>query len=556
MTTNPRPQVWLTGLVLLLGSLRVVAQSAPAEPIVLRLNGTQALTEIVLPQMAATVPQLHQSIDYKLLSEYEMKMPVAGLGVFVKAWLSDIRFDLPVDSNDVTARFRDALAPRGRLLLDFDFDGARLSFKVHVRTWANSAELAALATVTQQRMMSLDEVFTVSISRLHGSIDLNVARSGNAVRVDAVNAHSVAIGSIAISDSAWLTEIADFVLGFDRLFNVVDASSLNSAMTKAANKVLATQIDFGSLLRQQANAALGALANQQFPQQTLALPQLGLLLYNVALTDLSTTTGAAGTRGSAYTAWNVAVDARPDGAVPELSYQQWLRRGESAGQVAAQGHAQLFIPWTFLDQVAFELVQAGALRAVSVPDPDGTGPLRAFVVHVIPTAVPRVQPDPADTGRVVIAFAARMEDMVVGSVTPSAPLNGVPMPAGPVTGATLDISAVAATAAVKLCARIGVNSSNGVWLAVERVALDRLAGEIRLANYSTSLAPYRPQLENAINARLAPPGLGRVPLAPRIMPLTPTLALRLGSPTPGARYLQLPLSVVPRLPVQSPLLRN
>lgn len=555
MTRNCCIPACLATVVLLFGAVRAGAQTAPADPLVVRLNGTQVLTEVMLPLTAASVPQLHQSFARIDVRKYEMMAPAINIGVAVESWLSDVRFDLPVDSNDVIARFRSATAPLGRLLLDYDFDGAKLSFKIHVRTRATS-DLSKLAlSITQQRMLSLEEVFTVSVSRLSGSIDLRLERSGNAVRIDTVNAATARIGSVQVSDSAWLTEIADFVLGFDKLFNVVDSSNLNDALTQLTNNVLAGQVNLKSVLRKHASTALDQLANQQFPQQTLALPQLGLLLYQASLAEFATTSGAAGSRGTALMAWNVVVEGRPDNAAPDLKYTRYPRRGEYPAQVAEQGHAQLLVPWTFLDHVAFEVVQAGALRSIAVPDPDGTGPLRAFVMHVVPTAVPRVQPDPADRSRVVISFAARMDDAVIGSVTPSAPSGGYPTLDRPQLDADIDISAVAANAGVQLYARLGANSGS-VWMSVERVSLNNLSGQVRFGAASASLAPYRPLLENAINARLAPPGLGRIPLTPRVMPLMPSLGLRLGTPVPGLQYLQLPLSVVRTLQPQDLLRVN
>lgn len=165
-------------------------------------------------------------------------------------------------------------------------------------------------------------------------------------------------------------------------------------------------------------------------------------------------------------------------------------------QVPAQGHAQLFVPWTFLDRVAFELVRARALRSIPVSDPDGSGPLRAFTIHVVPTAVPRVQPAASSPDSVMISFAARM----------------------------------------------GAGPGAGVWMAVQNVTLTGLTGQIRFAATNQSLAPYQGLLQNAINAALQQRGMNRIPLAPRTMQLVAPLSLPLGPPTAGPRYLRLPLT--------------
>jgi hypothetical protein len=551
VTHRPRFITSLAGLALLLAAARVAAQSAPADPLLMRLNGTQALTGTLLPVAAASVPQLHQSISRISVSEYPMKVPVIDVGIIVDSWVTDVRFDLPVDSNDVTADFLDAPAPRGRLLLSFDFDGARLSFKYHVRTRATSNVSNLVSTFTQQRMLSLDEVFTVSVSRLRGGIDVGVVRSGNAVAVSGVNGHHFQVGSVQVSDSGWLAEIANFVLGFDRLFNVVGASDANGATTRLANHILATHVNLRDVIAAHANVALGMLATQQFPQQALALPQGGLLLYNASLAGIATASGPANSLGTAVTSWNVAVDARPDGAVAGLAYSRAARPAENILQVPEQGHAQLFMPWTFLDHVAYELVQAGSLRAVPVPDPDGTGPLRAFTMHVVPTAVPRVQPVASSPDSVVISFAARMDDAVIGTVATSGTIGGQPTAVRPGPTTAVDISTVSATAGMQIQARLGAGPGASVWMSVQNVTLDGLSGQIRFGAATQSLAQYRTLLQNAINTALQQRGMNRIPLAPRAMQLAAPLSLLMGPPTAGPQYLRLPLSIItaPRMQV-------
>lgn len=539
------------GLMLLLAAARAGAQSAPADPLLVRLNGTQVLTGTLLPLAAPSVPQLHQSLGSLPVASYPMTVPVIDVGLAVESWISDLRFDLPVEPDDLTADFLDAQAPRGRLLLNFDFNGATLSFKFHVRTRATSNVSNLVSTFTQQRMLGLDEVFTVKVSRLRGGIDLRLARSSNAVVIDAVHGHHVQVGTVSVGDSGWLTEIASFVLGFDKLFNVVGASDVDSATTKLANHLLATRVDLRETIRAHANVGLSALATQQFPQQGLALPTGGLLLYNAALADIATASGPANSLGTAITTWNVPIDARPDGAVPALAYSRAARPVENVAQVPEQGHAQLFLPWTFLDLVAFELVQAGVLRAVPVPDPDGGGPLQAFTMHVVPTSVPRVQPDAANPDIVVISFAARMENAVLGTFATSGTIGGLPAPVRPGPSQPIEISTVDANAGVHLYARFGAGPGSGVWMSVQSVALTDLSGQIRYGTASANLAPQRLLLQNAINAMLQQRGMGRIPLAPRVMQLPSPFVLALGAPAPGPQYLRLPLTVI-RVPPPRP----
>ena len=527
----------------LLASAPAPAQSPGPDALLLRLNGTRALTQVVLPIAAEQSGQLNKDINHIDAGHYQLTM--SGFGVVVDSWASDVELRVPIDSNDVTALFKAASQNRGRVEVTFDFDAATLKFKFHVQTHAKDPATTALSTVVQQRA-SLNETFAIAVSQLKGSIDLTLRQAGSGIEVEQVNSFSVQIGDVDITDSAWLTEIAGFLLGFDTLFHVTGASNVKSAATKLTNHILAADFNLQERVRNVVNIAMKAISTQQFGQQAIALPQGGLMLFNASLAGLDSEPGAA------ISAWNLATDAKPDNKVPGLTYSILTRPAEDPWLAPMQGDLQVFLPYTFLDQVIYELVEAGILRSIPVPDVDGSGPLRSFDMDLVPTSMPRVNLDDTNPAQVLISFGARMEDAVVGTVAPVT-AGGLPTPApsGPSSALPTDISTVSATADVRVHAQISGNSDSGIFLIVQQVDLPNLSGQLKFAMNFSSIAPFRIPLQNAINTAIKKRGGVQLMLMSRAISLMDPLKVAVSTPVPGTKYVRVPLTIVgpPRLQI-------
>lgn len=523
------------------------AQGAPAtDPLRVRFNGTQKLTQVLLPMAAQASGQTHQEIDeVPILTERHhtvyLSLPGAGLvgyGVVVNTWLSDIELDVPVAADSVTAKFMPPPANmNGRLLTWFDFDDARVRFSLNVRLRPQASGVPKEVL----GRLSFDRSFAIDIRRFSGSVDFRLDRKGTGLTIAAGSQYMLQLGSVAIDNPGLLQQTADFVLGFDRLFNVVGAGDSNEAITRIANNLLMQRFDIDGDLRSQMNVALAALTTQGFAQQELPLPGGALMLFDAQFAGLSTGDDFA------VTSWALQLDARPDDKVPGLVYTRQVRTFESLGAVPPQGDVQVFVPYTTVELGVYEAIQAGIVRSIPVPDPDGTGPLRAFVMHLVPTSVPRVGSDPAAPGEMLVECSARMEDATVGTVAAPISGGGGPVPVKPGPSAPIDINALDGSANLRLHLRFGANAASGIFANLYRVELLQLSGQLRYATASASISTFRPQIENAINVALAARGGQRLPILPRTLSLAENLTVSLAAPTPGQGYMRLPLTIVPRL---------
>lgn len=554
-TINLR-EATLAGTIALLSALLVVAPafaqsgSNAADPLWIRFNGTQALTRTVLPLIAKKSGQTSQKFATVPLvtnarAVVNLDLPglgLAGYGVRVDTWLSDVELDNPVNSDDVTAKF---LPPppgaSGRMLTTFDFSEARVRFKLHVQTQPQATGVPQI--ILDQ--LNMHRIFTIGINRFHGTVELMLGRQGNGLGIKSGSQFFLQLGSLEIEQPGLLQKTADFVLGFDRLFNIVGASNTNQAVTKIANALLTQNFDIDGDLRAMMNSALASVTTQAFPQQELPLPSVGLILFSPQYAGFSTADGRA------LSGWSVPLDVKPDGKVPGLVYTKLARAAESIGPAPpAQGDVQVFIPYTMIDLVFYEVIQAGLMRDIPVPDPDGLGPLHSFGMHLVPTSVPRANQDPANPSHLLLECSVRMDDATVGTVSAPVNVGDYPSPvSAPKPSAPMDINTVNGTANARLHLSFGVNAKSGIYVSLLKVDLLELTGQLRFANTTSSIAPYRTQIENAINARLNASGANRLPLIPLTMDLMDELTVVIGTPAPGPQYMRVPLSIVKKLPL-------
>lgn len=521
------------------------AQSATApDPVWIRLNGTQKLTQMLLPHMARRHDQFRQSIPEVPLVESALhnvglNLPVAGLvyyGVVVDTWLSDVVVDAPIDSNDITAKFvSPAQAADGRLMIWFDLTEASVRFKINVkvRPVASGIPKEALNALTFHR------IFQIEVNRLSGSADFRLNRQGNSLAIVEGTQYLLQVGGISIENPGLLQQTADFILGFDRLFKVIGATSTNDAVTKIANSLMLQPVDLDGDTRFLMNEALKAVATQDFGQQELALPNVGLMLFDAQFAGLATGDNYA------LTGWNLKFDAKPDGKAPGISYEKLARAMENVSLVPApaQVDAQVFMPYTTIEHAAFEIIQAGWMLSIPIADPDGSGPLRSFSMNLIPTSVPRVRPDPDAPQNLLLECSVRMEDATIG--TYNAPITGgdgpVRVPTGP--SQPIDLKTMNATASARLHLGFGGTPAGGIFARLMKVDLLSLTGQIRYGTASASVAPLRAQIETQVNNQLRARSGAQIPLIPKAMALPEELSLTVGAPTPGQGYMRLPLTI-------------
>lgn len=521
-----------------------MAQTASTAPdtVWFRLNGTQKLTQSLLPHMARRHDQIRQTIAKVPLVESALhnvglNLPGVGLvyyGVVVDTWLSDIVVDAPIDGNDVTAKF---LAPAqgddGRLMAWFDLGDSTVRFRIHVQTRpvASGIPKAALDA------LSFHRIFQIEIRRLSGSVNFRLNRQGNSLAIAEGTQYMLQLGNISIENPGLLQQTADFVLGFDRLFKITGATSTDEAVTKITNALMLKSVDIDGDTRSLMNEALKAVATQGFAQQELPLPNGGLMLFEPQFAGLSTADNYA------LTGWNLKLDAKPDGKAPGITYTKQPRAMENVSLVLPQGDAQVFMPYTTMELAAFEMIQTGWMLSLPIPDPDGGGPLKSFSMNLIPTSVPRVRPNPDAPQNLLLEFSVRMEDATIG--TYSAPVTGgdgpVRVPTGP--SQPIDINTMNATASARLHLGFGSTSVGGIFARLTRVELLNLTGQIRYGTASASIAPLRAQIETQVNIQLQARGGARIPLMPKAMALPEELTLTVGTPVPGQGYMRLPLTI-------------
>jgi len=544
MKTRFQPLALIASSTCALVSQAGLAQTASNAPdtVWFRLNGTQKLTQSLLPHMARRHDQIRQTIAKVPLVESGLhsillNIPLVGLvnyGVVVDTWLSEVDLDAPIDGNDFTAKFLSpASGGDGRLMTWFDLADARLSFKIHVkvRPVASGIPKEALAALNFHR------IFPIEVNRFTGGVDFRLNRQGNSLAIAEGSQYMLQVDNVKIENESLLRETADFVLGFDRLFKITGATSTDEAVTKITNALMLKSVDIDGDTRSLMNEALKTVATQGFAQQELPLPNTGLMLFEPQFAGLSTADNYA------LTGWNLKFDAKPDGKAPGITYTKQPRAMENVSLVPPQGDAQVFMPYTTMELAAFEMIQAGWMLSLPIPDPDGGGPLKSFSMNLIPTSVPRVRPNPDAPQNLLLEFSVRMEDATVG--TYSAPVTGgdgpVRVPTGP--SQPIDINTMNATASARLHLGFGSTSVGGIFARLTRVELLNLTGQIRYGTASASVAPLRAQIETQVNIQLQARGGARIPLVPKAMALPEELTLTVGTPVPGQGYMRLPLTI-------------
>lgn len=514
-----------TALTPQLSSLTVVA---PPDPTLVRVNGTRALTERVFPTMVNRSGQLNR--DISILSPWSAYRDVPGARITLSSWVSDVRLRVPVEADDLVAGLMPATAGQARINTSYHFDKARLSFKFNVRSTTDPNALQALSTAMRQ-MAAIEDSFAIELFGVSGRFDFTAGMALGRVRIERIEQFTLQIDGVTVQDTGWLTEIANFFLGFDRVFNVSGATNVNQAATLLANRLLQEALKFSSLLQDNLSHALWMVGTPQFAMHAVPIPGGATLGLGGTMRSLSSAASAL------RLDWDVAANAQPDGAVPTLAYSKLVRLVEDLTRIPAEGDLQVFVPYSLADQAIFELVQAGLLRAIAVPPASQGGVGQGFAMNLVPTGMPRTYRDSGNPNLLVVRMGVRMENATLSTVN----IYGSTLPGG--IPSNLSVSTVNATADLAIVGQVLVRADTTVDLRILGVSVGNLAGELRVATTTTNLASQQPAIQSAIDAalrRAAP----TVPLVSRAMSLPAPFSVNAGPATLGSMYARVPVVIV------------
>lgn len=515
----------------------------PPGNLVVRLNGMSAITGKVFPAIAQASHAFSRSVPQKTLysGTAELRIANATVGYNVKTKLTELTLTVPVAADDWKASFAAADPQQARVQSTYDFNQASLNanFRIHTSPTGNvPANLPDPLNLL--RFTRLDEKFSIKLSGFKGNLDVRLKKNGNSVSVDAVEQFSLSVSNVNVGDSGPLEEIANAVLGLNTLFRIGGGKvhDADTAATRLLNDLLRQDLGIEADIKKYANQALTSFDTQQFLNQEFNVASGVVIFVSPNLERLQSGPNWL------VNEWAPGIDAKPDGRVPGLIPRAGatLTTLQPIGSEAAAGAAQVFVPYTLVEHVLYELIQAGLLRDIVVPSASNGGVGNGFAMHVVPTESPRLQRDPNDPQQMALDCAVRMDDTTVASVPFQPPSGPVPANTGPTLPATVDVVAVGATAAMRVFVKPRTSPTAGVYLEVTAVNLTNLSGELRVAMVKTNLAPYAPQLQNAITAALRSraPQIG---ILPRAISVFPPLHVVSGTPTLGPVYIVLPLSV-------------
>jgi hypothetical protein len=507
-----------------LPSLTVIA---PPDATLVRINGSRAMTERVFPALVNRSRLFDR--DLAIIDGWNVSRDVPGARITLSAWVSDLRLRVPVDADDLVANIVAAPAGEARFNTAYHFDKARLSFKFNVRSTTDLEALRALSTV-MQRMATIEDSFAIEMFGVRGSFDFATGVGVGRIRIQRIDRLTVQLDGVIVEDTGWLTEIANFFLGFDRVFNVTGAANVNQAASLLANRLLQETFRFRSLLQDNVNYALWTLGTPQFGMHAIPLPRGATLGISGTLRSLSSATDVL------RLDWDTTASAQPDGAVPTLAYSKLVRVADDLAQIPAAGDLQLFAPYSLVDQALFELVQAGLLQGIGVPPATQGGIGQGFLMTLVPTSMPRTYRDSASPGRLVVRVPVRMENAAISS----SGYYGPEVPEGLPTSLSVSITNAAASLAVY--GQPLVRTSGLVDLRVLGVTVSNVTGEVRVGTTVTSLAPHQGAIQSAIDAavrRFAP----TIPLVTRAISLPEGFSVSAGAATLGSAYAWIPVTV-------------
>lgn len=498
-----------------------------AEDVVVRINGTGAITKTVIPVAAAQSGLLTKDVARIDVADYSVTLQ--GFGGRVKTWASDIKLRFPIESNDLTAAFKAAANNKARVDSTYNFDKGNLKLKFHVRSTPKSP-LGSLVPAFVKQYLQVKDTFNIELDGVSGQLNFTARKTGTGAEIETVNSFTVQLTKVSVSDTAGLTKIANALLGLNRLFNVTGANSVNQAATKLVNKILKSDLGLETRVKGVANEAMKKVTSAQFAMQPIAVAPASKIVFSTSFQSMRSRSN------DAKSEWRIGMAASPGNQVPGLPFETPVRPAETIDQVPAAGDLQVFVPYSLIDKGMYEALQAGILKTIDVPSAANGGVGAGFKMHLTPTETPRSRRDPSNPSQILLEFAAKMEDTTVATINPIPP-GGLPRPG------SINVRTVNGSAKVTVVCRLGSNALSGVFVDILSVTLDNLSGQLRAGVAVTNLANFRPALQtvitNALQARMP-----RLTLMARTVTISAPLQAQAGIPSAGNRYIRLPISIV------------
>jgi len=496
------------------------------EPLLVRVNGTKALTEKVFPVMAEKSGQLSKDINKIEVAQYDAT--VMGFGGSMHTWVEDLKLRVPIEADDLKATFQNASGNKAKIDSTYNFNKASLTLKFKVHSQGKSP-FQPITPDFVKKMMQLNDTFNIELKGVSGELDLTGKRSGNGIVIDSVDKFSIQLSSVSITDTGVVTEIANAFLGLDKLFNVVGASNVNDAAKKLVNKLLSQNLGIEGRIKAAANEAIKAIDTQSFTHQNLAISP------NTRMNVEATFKSLDSMVNNVKSEFSLAMTASPNGKVPGLSFSTPQRDAEDITLPNSTGDLQAFIPYTLIDKAMFEVIQAGLFQKFDVPAQGGI--TQAFTMKLTPTQVPHANRDPNSTRNVALTFAAKMEDTTVGNIKIGGAVAGTPI------GKNVALTTVNATANVTILLQVKADDNSGIYLDIQDVKLDSLSGQLMVGKVATDLANHKALLQNVLASTMKS-GMPKLVLMSRTMNLVAPLRVQVGTPSLGTQYVRVPLTIL------------
>lgn len=547
---------------------------APIDPTIVRINGTKALTEKLLPAVATQ--QKFGNTSTNMLSVANGEFTVAGFGARWSTFITDISLKTPVAADSLVAAFRSAPANKAKIDTNYRFKDATLKFTFNVTTSPKTPYDGIVPTVVKQQT-GIREAFFVTVDGFSGEFDLTLKKGGSIVEVDSVDKFNLQVDKISLSDSARILELANAIASIAQFFNIPGATSVNDGATKLANELLKSHLDVRKDLRDALNESINRFAQMGLGTQMIPLPKQAQLMVSGSLDSLSTS-GANLTTGTgvplpipgvAFTQWSINVQGKPSGAVPNLPYTHLARPTQDVGQLASQGDVEVFIPYSLVDKTMYELIQMGSLAKIPVPQLSSSPLIGGFDLKVEPTEVPRVNAVAGQADMLVFEFAARMADSQIATVNPGTFLSkdlsvsrhplATPPSASKDTAAkplptandprrnlipdSIPVLLTNGSGRVAIFYRLRGTNAGMLYLQYAGVNLSQITGSLSFASTSVALSQLSAQLRNAINAYLVKTQ-PQIALIQQAVQVVPGVSVQTGTPRVGARYLGVPLALI------------
>ena len=526
---------WTCGLAVVSAATAAWAQSPPPngiDPVVVRLNGTTALTQDVIP---AIVDQ--QNLGHFEMGRVNLLNTTANVtvdfgdtfgsffdflgdftfGVTFESFLRSVTIDIPIDEDSIAGQFRTATAPSGRVRATINVPDATLDTTLRVRTRLNVDLPDFIPAELENGIMAITNItddFPIGVDGLSMTMVVVLTQGTSSISISSVETFTPQVGSVSVSDSSGLVNLAsDFSVAINRVFGLPGTGSVSSLATTLTNNIIRNNQDIRNMFRNSANTALNQASRVRGYSGSLPNIDAIPLSASYALGSFSTRINSMSTN------WNVNVLATGEIVNPSLTYTYLARTAQTLTTVAGAGDMQAFLPLSLFDKFGHELARKGFFSiTVGLPASSATS---AFSVKVDVNGTPRATA--SGTNRIKWQIPIGLSN--AGTLAKNTPrLENV-------------------TATLKVIISLNVDDRNGLAVSIDDVSLASLAGTVRVGNQTVPAANLRAMLEDEIFDGLAS-DLPSLTIVPKVMNLAAPFAVSLGNVTVGSQYVNVPLTLV------------